>query len=205
MNALHRFARFVIVGCVALVLLAGPRVTHASGTNYCLTSSAQATLLLGPGLTSVQASSGNAAYATSACGSFIVDVKVPSNSGASHYESSFRIYDGMANGLPTTKAVCQSVIQYESIYRKQPQATGFTFIGGGKLTGTWVPASGGPFTIPAHCELTPASTYHHFTNYFSPPSTGTAIYRVTVAAESGTRQLVARPVQVMAVHPPIIY
>jgi hypothetical protein len=166
--------------------------------DFCKTATADRTVVLGPGVPKVDAVSSFATYAENPCPRWIVDIVVPTTSGAPGYFPEF----GLAAGIqsqPLSATVCAGVEQNVRVYRKSAHGGEFVFVGGGRTSGVWSP--GGGFVAP-HCEYVKAPGYVDLP-WFSPPALTTAVYRVAVSASAydGDFQL---PVRVRGWHPAVV-
>ena len=203
---MNLFTRFALIGMLVLGVIGARQSASAASlpagpsTDACKTVAAHKTVTLGPGVSSVQGTSIGAAYrADNACHRYVLDVKVPYNSGAAKYEREFNIWGEPTAALPATQAGCEAVGEWIRVYRKGPRSTSFSYLGGGVLRGVWTEPVEGAFG--GGCELKPSSTFQDY-GTFSPPVAGTAVYRVALATRSGRTW---KQVRATTAHPAIIY
>jgi hypothetical protein len=175
--------------------------------DFCKTAAPHATLNLGAGVPSVQATSAGGTYGVGLCPRFVVDIFVPPNSSGGYgYYNSFTVGGGYADlatgspwgGLPLSQIECANYSGYLRVYRKSAILGGdFTVLGGGTTHGVWVP--GGDVFGP-YCAIVTAPGYVDLP-VFNPPYLFGVVYRVTVGAKVGSSW---RQVNAGAWHPPII-
>jgi hypothetical protein len=184
----------------------GPVAPVGPALDFCASATANATLNLGAGVPSVEASSAGGSYAAGLCARFVTDITVPTSSGAPNYWSEFSVYGAYADlqtgsslgGLPLSQIECANYSGYLRVYRKSVLGGSFTVLGGGTTHGSWV-ADGGMFG--PYCALVKAPGYVDLPA-FNPPSLFGVIYRVAFGAKVGSSW---RQVRDGAAHPAIIY
>ena len=211
---LRRTARLLVL-VAALAALVGGAAGKARADvgpvvgplfDFCTTATPNATLNLGAGVPSVQATSAGGTYGVGLCPRFVVDITVPPNSGAPNYWPQFTVGGGYADlntgsslgGLPLSQIECGNYTGYMHVYRKSVLGGSFTQLGGGTTHGTWQPDGGafGPY-----CAIDKTSSYTDLPT-FSPPSLFGVVYRVAIGAKVGASW---RQVKAGAWHLPIIY
>lgn len=175
-----------------------PRVYKA--VDPCAVASPHASLLLGPGVLSVQAASTGGTYHDGGCGLFIVDISVPSDSsGPAGFFPSFRVESGAvdlilkdydlssttnyAGGFAIPDKACPLYFQETRVFVKQPDASQFSLIKKVKAQGVW----GSSIGKKTRCELV-QEPGKWLLSYglpfgFNPPQSGTRVYRVAVGVK----------------------
>ena len=206
-----RTARLLLL-LAALAAIAGAAAGKAHAQivpllDFCKTAAPHATLSLGPGVPSVQATSAGGSYGVGLCPRFVVDIGVPtSSSGGSGYFNTFTVGGGYADlatgsslgGLPLSQIECANYTGYLRVYRKSFLGGDFTTLGGGTTHGTW---TGGGSLFGPYCAVTKSPGYVELPLY-SPPTLFGVVYRVAIGAKLGASW---RQVKAGAWHPPIIY
>jgi hypothetical protein len=184
----------------------GPVGPVGPALDFCASATPHATLNLGPGIPSVEATSAGGGYGSGLCPRFVTDITVPTNTGAPHYFDEFSVYGAYADlqtgsslgGLPLSQIECANYTGYLRVYRKSVLGGSFTQLGGGTTHGSWV-ANGGIFG--PYCAVVKTAGYVDLPA-FDPPSLFGVIYRVAFGAKVGSSW---RQVKAGASHPPIIY
>jgi hypothetical protein len=163
--------------------------------NNCITQAANATLSLGPNVAWVESTGANYFHpGTLGCNRWVVDIKVPYNSGTSGYSSAFSI--GSIK-LPTDKAHCNQYRQTWSLYGKGIIQTSFAYLGGGWLQGVWHDGE------LSGCDLKKLPGYQPYAEPFYPPGAFSTTYRVVNGAYLATTVgKIWQPVTVYAGHIP---
>ncbi len=194
--------RTTIVRGAVVLALAAAAVGAAAGNaaasaEPCLTEPADATLVLGPGVPSVESSTPLSEYSeygsgSVSCNALIADIKVPStSSGGPGYGTSFSLYSRYAgaptgpvvpsdpDAVPVSRSVCtySDFVVGFTLYRKDALRHKFSYVGEKYAHGRWIEASA---TAPAHCRL--RWTMNTLPYLYHPPVLGTTTYRVVGSA-----------------------
>ena len=212
----RRTARLLVLAAALAALVAGaagkaradvgPVGPVGPVIDFCASASPHATLNLAAGVPSVKATSAGGAYGAGLCPRFVVDISVPTNTGAPNYYPQFSVFGGYADlatgsslgGLPLSQIECANYTGYLRVYRKSALGGSFSVLGGGTTHGSWV-ANGGLFG--PYCAIVKTAGYDDLP-LFNPPSLFGVIYRVAFGAKVGSSW---RQVEAGASHPPIIY
>ena len=168
---------FTLAVALAAAALSSPASEAATPPTIggCFIARADATLSLGAGVPAVQATApggyGSSTYGNQdrPCSSFVVDINVPYDSSAPGFRPAFSI---TASGyLPTE--LCETYSEWTSVYRRNPGASTFTYLGHLERTGSTL---GGP------CVLRLSDDSRPWPASFAPPRRGVATYRVITGA-----------------------
>jgi hypothetical protein len=162
----------------------------------CFNRTADVTLTLGAGVSSVTSPASSTAYGTRIfCPRWVVDINVPNNSSGTMYEQRTFSAGGLDPDLPHTKAACESVEIRTTWYRKRLGDPSFTEIGSLTQKGVFNGEKGA--IIPCNPNPQPGSTEP--AQPFNPPQVGTNVYRIVRTVKIGGAW---QPVTVGASHTP---
>jgi hypothetical protein len=117
-------------------------------------------------------------YWNNDCGCYIAQIEVPSTctpTDNSKWLTSFKFGAGPAGSLPDDKAECESYKARVFVYLRENDK--WTLKYGGQTTANWVPNPGFP---GIKCQM----SSNYTATAFSPPSSGTAKYRILTSVES---------------------
>ena len=176
---------FAVLSLASVGLLADQNLGGAADRDpltidACKTVEPAAVLAFNGDAWNVTSVSPSAGYENSTCHRYVMDIRVgqfsPAVAGGHSAANTFRLYS-MLHGLylestsgGPSQQNCPTARLHVRYYRRGPRGNDFATIGGGTMTGHWMPAP------HAHCELQPEGSFQD-PGDLTPPSRGTTTYR----------------------------